>query len=69
MKYRKAVVKKEWGEIGLGSSKRNGWAYEVTYYDWDSGWKRVDLTVHKNKGSAYSAARKWESRGFLYGGE
>ena len=69
MMYRKAVVKKEWGEIGFGSSKRDGYAYEVSYYDWDQGWKRVDLTVHRNKAYADAAARKWETRGFLYGGE
>ena len=67
--YREAVVKKEWGEIGLGSSKRNGWAYEVTYYDWDQGWKQVDQTIHENKAYADSAAFKWKVYGFLYGGE
>jgi hypothetical protein len=28
-KMRKAVMQKTWGEVGLGSSKRNGWAWEV----------------------------------------
>lgn len=27
-----AIVTKEWGEVGFGSSKRDGWAWEVAYF-------------------------------------
>ena len=69
MHHRNASVSKEWGEIGFGSSKRDGWAYEVSYYDWDQGPVLVEKTYHEKEAYAKSAAFKWEVYGFLYDGE
>lgn len=28
----KSIITKEWGEIGFGSSKRDGWLWEVAFF-------------------------------------
>jgi hypothetical protein len=54
-KMKKAVMRKEWGEVGLGSSKRDGWAWEVYLYEAD-GSLYDRRTFNYYKGAGWHAA-------------
>jgi hypothetical protein len=59
---REAVVSKEWGEVGIGSSKRDGWSWEVTFLD---NGVVVDRHYYKTEEFAQNAAFLFE-RGKFY---
>lgn len=64
---REAIVTKEWGEVGVGSSKREGWAWEVAFFvagDEDP----IDRHWYKTEAVAKKAASLFEN-GFYQIGE
>lgn len=54
---REAVVSKEWGEVGFGSSKRDGWSWEVTFL---ADGVVVDRHCYKTEEFAQNAAFLFE---------
>lgn len=64
MKKYVAQVSKEWGEIGFGSSKRDGWAWEVTYF---LDGRRIDQHVYSSESVAVENAALFESGFWEYG--
>ena len=53
---REAIVTKEWGEVGFGSSKTDGWAWEVAFFV-DGNDDSIDRHVYKTPEFAENAAR------------
>lgn len=64
MKKYVATVKKEWGEVGFGSSKRDGWAWEVTFY---VNGNRADHHVYSSEMVAVENAALFEAGFWEYG--
>lgn len=61
---REAIVTKEWGEVGFGSNKRDGWAWEVAFFasgDEDA----IDRHCYNTELAAQNAADLFE-RGLYY---
>lgn len=58
-----ADVSKEWGEIGFGSSKRDGWAWEVTY---SVDGQSIDKHVYKTEKIALGNADRFEAGDWKY---
>ena len=56
---REAIVTKEWGEVGFGSSKRDGWLWEVAFFasgDEDP----IDRHYYKTEALAQQEAARFE---------
>lgn len=53
----KAIITKEWGEVGFGSSKRDGWAWTVTFC---KDGKTIDEHYYKTAKVAKAAAVLFE---------
>lgn len=64
MKKYVAQVSKEWGEIGFGSSKRDGWAWEVTYR---VNGVKVDQHTYSSEAVAQENAALFEAGSWDYG--
>ena len=64
---REAIITKEWGEVGFGSSKADGWAWEVAFFVEDDE-DPVDRHCYKTELAAQNAANLFE-RGLYYTGE
>jgi len=64
---REAIVTKEWGEVGFGSSKTDGWAWEVAFFV-DGNEDPIDRHFYKTEAFAKNAASLFE-RGFYYTSE
>ena len=64
---REAIVTKEWGEVGFGSSKRDGWAWEVAFFV-DGNEDAIDRHCYGTEEIAQNAANLFE-RGMYYTGE
>jgi hypothetical protein len=64
---REAIVTKEWGEVGFGSSKTDGWAWEVAFFVDDND-DSIDRHVYKTPEFAENAARLFEC-GLYYTGQ
>lgn len=62
MALKKAVVEKKWGEIGLGSKKHDGWAWEVTLYEGDKVYDRRIFDYYTAEGCqlAIDCAMDWD---------
>ena len=61
---REAIVTKEWGEVGFGSSKTEGWSWEVAFFaagDEDP----IDRHYYKTELAAQNAANLFE-RGLYF---
>ena len=64
---REAIVTKEWGEVGFGSDKHEGWAWEVAFFasgDEDP----IDRHCYNTELAAQNAADLFE-RGLYYTSE
>lgn len=64
---REAIVTKEWGEVGFGSSKRDGWAWEVAFFV-DGDDDAIDRHFYNTELAAQNAANLFE-RGLYCTGE
>lgn len=64
---REAIITKEWGEVGFGSSKRDGWAWEVAFFV-EGNEDPIDRHYYKTEEFAENAASLFE-RGLYYTGE
>lgn len=62
-----AIITKEWGEVGFGSSKRDGWFWEVSFFV-DGNEDAIDRHFYKTEAFAQNAANLFE-RGLYYTGE
>jgi hypothetical protein len=56
---REAIVTKEWGEVGFGSSKTEGWSWEVAFFV-DGNEDPVDRHYYKTETVAKNAASLFE---------
>ena len=61
---RTVLIEERYGEIGIGNFKRNGYAWEVDYFEDD---KRVDNTCHRDHSKAAEYATAWIEDGILKG--
>ncbi len=61
---REAIVTKEWGEVGFGSSKTDGWSWEVAFFV-DGNEDPIDRHYYKTEEVANNAASLFE-RGLYY---
>lgn len=59
-----AKIEKEWGEIGFGSSKRDGWAWEVSYF---VDGEQIDKHVYSLETVAVENAARFERGDWNYG--
>lgn len=64
---REAIVTEEWGEVGFGSSKTDGWAWEVAFFV-EGHEDPIDRHFYKTELAAQNAANLFE-RGLYYTGE
>lgn len=64
MKKLVATVKKDWGEIGFGSRKREGWSWEVTYYLYG---RQIDQAYYSSEMVAVENAALFEAGHWEYG--
>lgn len=53
-----ATISKEWGEVGVGSSKCDGWSWEVAFFADD---KMIDRHYYKTQLLAENAVSLFES--------
>jgi hypothetical protein len=59
---KKAKMRKEWGEVGFGSSKRDGWAWEVSLFEADGSlFDRRTFSYYKGAGwyAAVNCCTEW----------
>jgi hypothetical protein len=56
---REAIVTKEWGEVGFGSSKRDGWLWEVAFFASDDE-DPIDRHYYKTEAMAQQEADRFE---------
>ena len=56
---REAIVTKEWGEVGFGSSKRDGWLWEVAFFV-DGDEDAIDRHYYKTEATAQQEAARFE---------
>jgi hypothetical protein len=61
---RKATVTKEWGEVGFGSSKTEGWSWEVAFFV-EGNEDPIDRHYYKVQEFAENAAQLFK-RGLYY---
>ena len=54
-----AIVTKEWGEVGFGGSKTDGWSWEVAYFV-DGDEDPIDRHFYKTEQIAENAASLFE---------
>lgn len=64
---REATVTKEWGEVGFGSSKTEGWSWEVAFFVEDNK-DPIDRHYYKVQEFAENAAQLFK-RGLYYTSE
>ena len=65
---RTAKMTKEWGEVGIGSKKRDGWAWEVELYEDNKLYDRRIFEYYTATGcqAALDYAFEWD-KGFIMG--
>jgi hypothetical protein len=61
---REAIISKEWGEVGFGSRKTEGWSWEVNFFE-DGSEDPIDRHYYKTESLAQNAATLFE-RGLWY---
>ena len=67
---REAIVTKEWGEVGFGSNKHEGWAWEVAFFV-DGDDNPIDRHYYKTEYVATTVANLFEQGNYTtsqYGG-
>ena len=64
---REAIITKEWGEVGFGSSKTEGWSWEVAFFV-DGDEDPIDRHYYKVEQVAENAVDLFE-QGLYYIGE
>lgn len=61
---RSTKITPEWGEIGFGSKKREGWSYEVAFL---VDGAQIDRHGYKTQAFAEEAARRFERGDYTIG--
>lgn len=58
-----AKVTEEWGEVGFGSRKREGYLWEVEYF---LGGEQIDKSIHRDEKIARGYAERFETGDWKY---